>query len=115
MIPTRNYPPVVHTRTLRGLLCSVLGAFAGTIVWLLISAVSALLYPLVWAWAQLAGRLRLPFDEGRSITWCALMVAGSVVAFITLADLWPQAEAAAGQVVASVAGTFTSTVVGVCR
>jgi small-conductance mechanosensitive channel len=106
---------VVHTRTLRGLLCSVLGAFAGTLVWLLISAISALLYPMVWAWAQLASRLRLPFDEGRSITWCGLMVAGSVVAFVTIAGLWPQAEAVAGQVVAGVATSVHLAVAEVCR
>lgn len=89
-----NYYHVTPTRTLRGLLCGVLGTFAGTLAWLVIAAVSAALYPLAWAWAHARDRLAMPFDEARSVVWCSVMVAGAIAAFVTVADLWPAAEAA---------------------
>jgi len=90
----------VPTQTLRGTLCGALGSVAGTLAWLVLGALSAVLYVPVWLWAQACDRFASPFDESRSIVWCTVILAGAVVSFVTVADMWPAVEHAAVRLVA---------------
>lgn len=84
-----NIYNVTPTRTLRGALCGALGTAGGTLLWLLVAAISAVLYPLYWCGAQIRERAALPFEEGRSIVWCTVIVLGALASFVTVAELWP--------------------------
>lgn len=71
---------------LRGLLASALGPLGGTLLWLLVRLVSAVLYPWAWAWFQLRGWHRHHDEREHRMAWtavaaaCALLTAGVAVA-----------------------------------